>query len=283
MRVPSLRSSVLTGLPILIALLGCHTSGGGSELASFADPPDAEPQRAPSPPARAPSPPARAPEPGAPVTPPPSARPAHSSSAGPVRGISAGDEMVRLANIPQQRNVLGDPLAPITLVVLADLQSRRGRVFAVEVLPTLVERHVRSGQLRLVFEPVANRSRGSRAAARMALALGQQGHMFEFVDLFYLNLPRLVDDELTDEVLRGLAVSIPGVDVLRALEDRDMNEVAKELDEADRLARTYDVRQTPAFLLGLTMHPLVRLRVPSLTEDAFARAIDAVVKDAGSD
>src|SRR5438132_4702968 len=54
-----------------------------------------------------------------------------------------------LAGIRQQGSTLGDPKAPVTLEYFADLQCPFCRRFTLLVLPSLIQRYVRSGELKI--------------------------------------------------------------------------------------------------------------------------------------
>ena len=152
------------------------------------------------------------------------------------------------AGIPQQGNTLGSPSAPVTLVEFSDLRCSHCRDFVDHTLPVLVDRYVRAGRLRIVFENLPILGPGSVQAARMATAVGLQGHQFEFIDAFFHRAPGPV----TDDVLRRIAGQVTGVDVAAAMAHRDSTEVDAALTDARSLAQHYAVRGTPTFLLGKT-------------------------------
>jgi protein-disulfide isomerase len=150
--------------------------------------------------------------------------------------------------IPQQGNVLGDSAAPLTLTEFSDLRCIHCKHFADATLPVLVDKYVRAGRLRVVFGNLPILGPSSVAAARMAAAVGLQGHQFEFMDAFFRDASGMV----TDDLLRRIAGEIPGVNVDEAMAKRDSPEVTVELDEVRSMAKKFGVQGTPTFLLGKT-------------------------------
>jgi protein-disulfide isomerase len=161
---------------------------------------------------------------------------------------AADASFLSFAGIPQRGNVLGDPSAPLTLTDFSDLRCIHCRHFSEDTLPVLIDRYVRTGRLRIVFANLPILGPSSIAVARMAAAVGLQGHEFDFVDHFFRNASGQVNDDL----LRRIAGEIPGVDVDVAMQKRDSQEATAQLDEARSLAERFGVQGTPTILLGKT-------------------------------
>ena len=185
---------------------------------------------------------------------PPWARPLALALAGALLGAcaadAAGDEPpveVReaswqgFAGIPQQGDELGLPSAPVTLVEFADLRCSHCKMFVDLSLPVLVDRYVRPGKLRIVFHNLPILGPPSVQAARMAVAVGLQGHEFEFIDAFFHRPRGLV----TDAALGQIAGQIPGVDVAAAMAARTSPTVEADLADARGLALRLSLEGTP--------------------------------------
>jgi protein-disulfide isomerase len=185
----------------------------------------------------------------------------------------AAEAVERYAGIQQHDGVLGDEHAPVTLMVFSDLRCSHCRNFGQKVLPVLVERYVRTGKLRVVHQNLPILGAPSVAAARMADAVGEQGHMFEFMDVFFATAPRDVNEDL----LRRLASSVPGVNADAALADRDASAITEKLVETRVLADHYQVQGTPTFLLGKTGGDLTRLRAHPAIADTITGPIDTLL------
>jgi protein-disulfide isomerase len=165
----------------------------------------------------------------------------------PVPGASR--TLALFAGIPQHGISLGDPGAPVTLVEFGDLQCPVCAAYAEDTLPSIVNRYVREGRLRLVFRNLDSIGSDSARAARMAGAVGEQNHLWEFIDLMYKNQGAENTSYVTDRYLQALAGAIPGVDVSRALRERSSSAVEAQIDEARTLARQLHLQSTPSFLL----------------------------------
>jgi protein-disulfide isomerase len=183
--------------------------------------------------------------------------------------------------IPQDRTVLGDPNAPLTMVEFADLQCPFCAEFAGSSLSTVIEDYVRPGDLRLEFEPLAFLGPDSEEAARMAAALAEQDLMWQFVDLFYANQGTENSGYVDEEFLREIAGQVPGADVDAALADRDSAAVDRILARAQDSAGDAGIESTPSFLLGPSGDDLEVLEVSSLEPEAFTDAIDSRLAQSG--
>lgn len=102
-----------------------------------------------------------------------------------LEGAAAVDRL--LAGIPQQGMTLGDPQAPVELAEFADLQCPYCKGFAEDVLPPVIENQVKNGEAKIDFRNFTIISEESVPAGAAALAAGEQGRGWQFVELFYRN------------------------------------------------------------------------------------------------
>lgn len=96
----------------------------------------------------------------------------------------------RFRGIPQKGTTLGRPGATVTLVEFADLKCPVCQQFTLQTFPTLVQRYVRTGKLRIEFRPqtfVGSPARDSAKAARFALAARKRNRFWQLADLLYIN------------------------------------------------------------------------------------------------
>jgi protein-disulfide isomerase len=179
--------------------------------------------------------------------------------------------------IPEHGVELGDPNAPVTIVEISDLQCPFCRAFTIDTLPTLIERYVRPGRVRIVFSPVGALGPDSERAARTALAAGLQDRLFPFVDLFFRNQGRERSGYVTDAFLRKLATDVGGLDVDRMMADRDAQVVTDQLAEARRRANDVHLSAVPSFLIGKTGGEMHVLNLPSTGPDAFTAPVEELL------
>lgn len=198
---------------------------------------------------------------------------------------SSAEVTERLKGIPQDGTTLGKPDAPVTLVEFADLKCPFCRDFSVSAFPTIVDKYIRDGKVKMVFQAqtfVAEQITpgDSRDAATMAEAAGMQNKLWSFVDLFYANQQDESTRFATDDWLRELGAEVPGLDVDKAMADRDSDEVDKALTAASDAFAEAGFSGTPSFQIGKTGEPLEELVYSSLDKpDDFVTAIDLLLAD----
>jgi protein-disulfide isomerase len=192
-----------------------------------------------------------------------------------IEGAKAVDTL--FAGIPEQGTSLGDPNAPVVLTEFADLQCPYCAEFAVRTLPTLVRDYVRAGRLRLVFRNLAFLGPGSVNGAHMAAAAALQNRMFPFIELFFANQGQENSGYVTDDFLKALAQAA-GLDVSRALAERNSEEADRLLREAREQAQTFGVSSTPSFLLGRAGETPQVYEPESFDPASFERSIDRLAQ-----
>ena len=150
--------------------------------------------------------------------------------------------------IEQDGIALGSPDAPATLIEFADLQCPFCAAYALETLPAVIERHVRSGRLRLELHVLTFLGEDSVRAGAMAAAAARQDRLWSFADAVYRSQGAENSGYVTDDFLRTTGEAA-GLDVERALADRERPEVLETLAEAERAAAALKVDRTPALYL----------------------------------
>jgi protein-disulfide isomerase len=197
----------------------------------------------------------------------------------PGKPVPGASRVLRLlAGIPQQGAALGDPSAPVTLVELADLQCPSCAIFAHDALPTIISRYVRTGRVRLVFRGLHLIGSDSLLAARMAYALGEQNHLWEFAELMYSNQGAENSSYVTDRYLSALTAAIPGASSKLAFARRYSATVTAQITAAAALATQLHIKGTPSFLLARTGQTPQKLTPASLEEGSFTGPIDRALQ-----
>ena len=169
---------------------------------------------------------------------------------------------------------LGEPDAPVELVMWADFQCPFCRRFELNTLPALVERYVDTGQVRFVWRNFENYGSESHDAAVAAYCAAEQDKFWDYHDTLYReqsginqgafskgNLQRFAEEEGLDTVAFNTCLDGTDYDVVIAAD--------KQLGRND-----FSVNATPTFFInGLRVvgaQPATTF--VSMIEDALSRA-----------
>ncbi|HEY0392157.1 MAG TPA: thioredoxin domain-containing protein [Solirubrobacterales bacterium] len=152
-----------------------------------------------------------------------------------------------LAGIPQKGLILGRPSAEVTLLEFGDLQCPFCKGFSEDVLPQVIEGQVRRGEAQLAFNNYTIIGAQSTPAGAAAIAAGEQGRGWNFVELFYRNQGAENSGYVTDAFLEAIAKAAGVPNIANWNVDRKskrvLDEVTATTAEAERLGFT----GTPSF------------------------------------
>jgi protein-disulfide isomerase len=154
--------------------------------------------------------------------------------------------------IPQRGNVLGKPTAPVTMVEYIDLQCPVCRAFETDVMPTIIDRFVRTGELKVEARTIAFIGPDSDRGRKAAIAAAEQNRFFNFTQLLYFNQGPENSGWLDDSMVESAASSIPGVDVQALKDAAGSSAAAERAREFDQQATADNVTGTPAVYIGKT-------------------------------
>lgn len=182
----------------------------------------------------------------------------------------------QLNGIPQEGLVLGQPSAKVTLIEFGDLQCPVCRAYAVEAISQIVHRQVNHGEAKLEFRNYTIIGPESTPAAAAAIAAGEQGHGWNFVELFYRNQGIEDSGYVTDAFLTAVAKGAGVPDMARwnaaRKSRRILSEVAATTAEAEDLGFT----GTPSFAIeGPSTGGLETLGTPGNAEELESAIADA--------
>lgn len=140
---------------------------------------------------------------------------------------------------------LGNPNAPITMVVFLDFLCSFCKKLHTEIIPQVEEKYVKSGQVKIVFRDFAFLGIASNLAAEGAACAQEQGKYFEYADLLYEaqegHDPAAFSKENLKKMANGL--ELDSTEFNQCLDSgKYKDEMAKDL-EAGRAA---GVKGTPA-------------------------------------
>jgi protein-disulfide isomerase len=180
--------------------------------------------------------------------------------------------------IPQSGNTLGKATAPVTLVEYIDLQCPVCRDFETNVMPTIIDRYVRPGKLKVISRPVAIIGPDSERGRRALIAAHNQNKGFQFAQLLYANQGPENGGWLDKTMIADAGASIPGMDVQALQDSFDSKAIAGETSTFDRQAQADNLSGTPTLLVGRTGSKLQNLGAGLPTVAALSAVIDQHLK-----
>ena len=174
-----------------------------------------------------------------------------------------------LKGIPQSGLALGSPKAPVTIVEFADLQCPFCAEYHRNVFPSILDRYVRTGKVRLELRLLRFLGPDSDRLARVAAAAAAQNRMWQFVGLAYDNQGQENSGYATNGFINKLArdAGLKRLDAGAAAE--------RQVQANESLAKTAGVDSTPSFLIGRTGGTLRPFQPSDLTPGAFIPKIDS--------
>ena len=175
----------------------------------------------------------------------------NSGSSG-VTGTTLPDSDViaqQFQGVPQQGNILGKASAPVTMIEYIDLQCPICRQFETEVFPTIVQRYVRSGKLKVEVRPIAFIGPDSERGRRGMLVAEQQNKGFNFSQILYFNQGPENGGWLDETMVANAAASV-GLDPQQVTSKLDDPAVADRATTLDGQAQKDGVSGTPTIFVG---------------------------------
>jgi protein-disulfide isomerase len=198
-----------------------------------------------------------------------------SSSGGDASKVEHTAEVAKIVEgIPQNKLVLGKASAPTTLIMYGDLQCPICKEYVEEILPEIISTDVKSGKVKLIYRDFIIISEESIPAGEAAIAAGEQGRGWTFIETFYRNQGEERSGYVTEEFLEsiGNASGIP--EVAKWNEERTSGKFTKQVKETTSQAEKLGFTGTPSFAIeGPSSEGLELLGTPGSTE-AIEEAIE---------
>ena len=167
-----------------------------------------------------------------------------------------------LAGLAQSRNSLGSPAAPVTLEYFGDLQCPFCREFTLRALPSIIQRWVTPGKLRVEYhalETATGEPDVFVAQQVAALAAGRQGKAWDFIETFYREQGEEGSGYVTEGFLDSIAGHVSGLDLAQWTSDRSDPDLAAQISDDEQVAGKAGLRGTPSFLIGRTAGTMTTL------------------------
>jgi len=152
-----------------------------------------------------------------------------------------------LQGIPQSALVLGQSSAKVTLYEFGDPQCPVCKGFSEEIIPTVVESKVRGGEAKIEFKNFIIISQESVPAGAAAIAAGEQGRGWNFIDLFYRNQGPEASGYVTDEFLTEIARGAGVPDIATWNKARESAAILGEVKRTTEEAQQLELTGTPSF------------------------------------
>ncbi|HWO16774.1 MAG TPA: thioredoxin domain-containing protein [Solirubrobacterales bacterium] len=153
----------------------------------------------------------------------------------------------QLRGIPQKGMVLGDPDARVALVEFGDLQCPACKGYAEGIIPEVIAGPVRRGEAKLDFRNYVILGSESTDAGAGAIAAGEQGRGWNFVELFYRNQGFENSGYVTDDFLTAIARGAGVPDIAQWNADRRSKAVLREVNRTTSQASSLGFTGTPSF------------------------------------
>jgi protein-disulfide isomerase len=179
-----------------------------------------------------------------------------------------------LRGIPQEGLSLGDPNAPLVLVEFADLQCPYCKEFAATSWPDIVQRYVRTGKIRMELRLINVLGQDSVTAAKAVMAAARQNRMWDASMRFYDVQGQENSGYVTDGFLRDVLGGVRGLDLARAMRDRNSAQIRDDLAAVHSLQSRYAVNSTPTVMLGPDVNDLAVVSKGVPSADQLAQAIN---------
>lgn len=183
-----------------------------------------------------------------------------------------------LRGIPQNGLVLGEPSAKVTLIEFGDLQCPVCKSYSEEIVPQVIDAKVRNGEAKLEFRNLAFISDESVDAATAAIAAGEQGRGWDFVELFYANQGAEASGYVTGDFMAAIAEGAGVPDIEKWDEARESDRLREQVEAEIQEAADLGLTGTPSFVVE---GPLVDGGQSVLGTPGAAGPLEDAITDAG--
>jgi protein-disulfide isomerase len=184
--------------------------------------------------------------------------------------------------IAQSGNTLGDPKAPVTLQYFGDLECPVCKEFTLGALPTIIEKWVKTGKVRIEYLSLETATREPEVFKTQqvaALAAGKQDKAWDFIETFYHEQGEEDSGYVTESYIQGIAQQVPGLNLAAWTTARGESALANEVASDAQAASNAGFTGTPSFLIGKTGGTTQKLEYASLTDPtSFNEAIEKLLK-----
>ncbi len=199
-----------------------------------------------------------------------------SSSGGDAENLKEVAAVEKLfTGIPQENLILGDPKAPVELKEYGDLQCPFCKQYSEEILPPIFENQVKKGEAKISFNNYTIIGEESIPAGRAAIAAGEQGVGWNFIELFYRNQGKERSGYVTEEFLEAIAKGAGVKDMAAWNKSRKSKKTLEEVEATTSEAQNkFHFTGTPSFAIKGPSTNGLELITPETTKE-FEEAIES--------
>ena len=145
--------------------------------------------------------------------------------------------------------ILGDPLAPVTIVEFGDYQCHQCHNWFVNTKPMIMRDYIETGKANLVFVDFAFLGRDSPKAAQATYCADDQNMYWEYHGTLYTSQESKIDNGWANtERLKAFAFSL-NLDMELFNECLDSDKYSKRVQYNSQQARDNGVNGTPGFFI----------------------------------
>jgi len=178
--------------------------------------------------------------------------------------------------IPQHGDTLGDPAAPVSLLVFEDPQCPYCDEWSLETLPTVVDEFVRTGKIKLVYRGIEIIGPQSTVGLRAIVGAGSQNKLWNMNEALYANQGKENGGWLTSQLVLNLAKDL-GLNTTKLVAAANSAAVSKALVAASKEAAASKVSGTPTFVILNPPALPKQLNVSSLAPQGFVESLSAAI------
>ena len=186
-----------------------------------------------------------------------------------------------VGGIPQRGNAIGASSAPVTIRYFGDLECPICKDFTLGALPSIIQKWVRPGKLRIEYVSLETATREPEVFKTQqvaALAAGKQNKMWNYLELFYHEQGEESSGYVTESYLQGLAKQA-GLNLAQWTTDRNNPAFSNQVTSDAQAANGAGFNGTPSFQIGKTGGPVTKLEYASLKDPtSFNEAIEKQLK-----
>jgi protein-disulfide isomerase len=191
--------------------------------------------------------------------------------------VDAGNVDTLLAKSPQQRLTIGQADAPVHLFEYGDLQCPFCKAFSETGIPAVIEGPVDAGKAKITFRNLLIIGPDSLPAGAAAIAAGEQGRGWNYIETFYRNQGEENSGYVTEDFLEAVARAAGVKDMATWNKRRKSKAVRGEATKTTESAEgKLGFHATPSFAIeGPGTEGLELLGTPETTgqlEEAVAQA-----------